>query len=198
MNHKLLDNNFMEILELTIALCLRHADVDTSKCYRLDNLYSEKSLFDIYRSSDSNNAFLSAINKHVSSLIALKLDLFSSYIKSTADQASLGGKFLILEPLAVMYDDLAMNFSKGFFDSSNCPPVCCWLDFVLFGDNYNYDEGYLVAWIPAEVESFVNEGIEACPGHSLFFSTDLDTAEEFHGTKAVALCEALNEIAESL
>ncbi len=192
--HSVLTPNFIEILKITIKLCAKEPQIiDPANSYRIDKLEPQNCAFELFKSTNSNHDYLVSLRDLVFESIDAKLKLFSKMSLDDLTNRKLSGKFLLLSPLAVMYDDLALNYSRGFFDSSNLPPYNCWLDFPLFGEPNDYETGYLISWIPSEAEEVVVEGINACPGKSLFFSTDLEKANEYHGKEAVIVCEELNK-----
>jgi hypothetical protein len=80
----------------------------------------------------------------------------------TADNSVTGGRILLFVPDDTLSDGAARYASKGFFDADNVPPWDTWVCY--FGR-------CLMAWVPFELESLANAGINANPEECITWAT---------------------------
>lgn len=74
-----------------------------------------------------------------------------------------GGKLLLYAPDDNLCDGGSQFLSKGFFDVNNIPPWDTWI--CLF-------ESYLVSWVPMQLLSLANEGIDVNPEQCIFWAPE--------------------------
>lgn len=75
------------------------------------------------------------------------------------------GKLLIFYPDASLFDGAAEVASEGFFDCDNHPAWDTWIYYGVdgSGSQKDCDIHFLISWVPSELVSLVNGGIEVNP-----------------------------------
>lgn len=101
--------------------------------------------------------------------------------KSDSDDntASLaGGRLLLFDPDASLFDGAAEAASKGFFDPDNIPARDTWV-------YYDIDEGssyeqpfhtFLVSWVPETFVNLVQGGVDVNPESCIRWTTEIKMA----------------------
>jgi hypothetical protein len=86
------------------------------------------------------------------------------------------GRLLVYFPDADLCDGAAEVASAGFFDGHNAPPWGCWVGyFADRGQDPGYSS-YLLAWVPAPLESVASAGIAVNPEARIAWLDDVDVA----------------------
>jgi hypothetical protein len=90
-----------------------------------------------------------------------KLEINHSPIDLSAGQ----GKLLLFYPDGSLFDGAADVASEGFFDCDNNPAWDTWVYYGLdgSGSQKDCDVNFLVSWVPSEMVSLVNNGIDVNP-----------------------------------
>jgi hypothetical protein len=74
------------------------------------------------------------------------------------------GKLLLFYPDGSLSDGAAEPASRGFFDNDNLPASDTWVYYGTDGSgSRNFDQNFLVSWIPGQFVPLVNGGIEVNP-----------------------------------
>lgn len=94
--------------------------------------------------------------------------------KASLPDALGGGRLLIYFPNNDLACGAAEQETAGFFDINNVPPWDTWVDF--FQDETpnidSFDTEYLIAWVPPELVSLANEGINVNPEQCIMWLAD--------------------------
>ena len=93
-----------------------------------------------------------------------------------------GGSLLAYFPDENLFDGVAEQVSKGFFDVNNIPPYDTWVWMVRNVRTFEYADGakgeteanYLVAWVPPEFIPLARAGVEANPEGCILWLDTLD------------------------
>ena len=74
------------------------------------------------------------------------------------------GKLLLFYPDGSLSDGAAEAASRGFFDNYNLPASDTWVYYGTDGSgSRNFDQNFLVSWIPRQFVPLVNDGITVNP-----------------------------------
>lgn len=111
--------------------------------------------------------------------------------KATIPTALGGGRLLVYFPNNDLACGAAEQETAGFFDVNNIPPWDTWVDF--FQDETpnidSFDTEYLIAWVPPELVSLANEGINVNPEQCIIWLTET-SVEVAKALRAESLLEA--------
>ena len=69
-----------------------------------------------------------------------------------------GGRFLRFEPQLSMFEDLAIDLTRGFYGVGDCPPPEFWT---------HVEGNVLVSFIPTEYLALADTGVEICVAGNL-------------------------------
>jgi hypothetical protein len=100
---------------------------------------------------------------------------------STPDHLA-GGRLLLYNPDLSLSDGGAEAYSDGFFDAEDTPPWDCWAWMAseeVCGHTIDLPDRnewccYLLAWIPPQLVTLAERGIEASIGGSLAWAADVE------------------------
>lgn len=178
--------NLAGLTRETIAYLLDLGDLGIAKLWP-EVLKPSSSLSEVSHKIEDLGKQLSTVGLMVNEVILKRRSLVS--LDRSFNDCS--GRYLIYSPLHATMDALASGETEGFFDESDSPPWTTWVSFINFTDAMLGDfEGYLVCWIPDDLISLAQEGMNVCLGNSLFWADDFKEASTY-GSNAEILCERL-------
>ena len=93
--------------------------------------------------------------------------------KTSLPDVLVGGRLLIYFPNLDLSCGAAEQETAGFFDVNNVPPWDTWVAYLQ--DEYNadsFDTEYLIAWVPTELVSLANEGIDVNPEQCIMWLSE--------------------------
>ncbi len=101
-----------------------------------------------------------------------------------ADELWTNGRLMLYYPNANLFDGVALQESKGYFDVDNAPPWDTWLYYV--HDDVMWTEprekqdeayaSYVISWVPPDFVAVAGRGIYVNPEQCISWVDDVDTA----------------------
>ncbi len=107
---------------------------------------------------------------------ARRLQVEGRYPAVPADDLA-DGRLLVYDPDDSLFDGVAEEVTRGFFDVDNTPPWDTWLGYVHERDEEGWRpfDSYLVSWVPPGFIALADVGIQINPEECILWATQNDT-----------------------